>query len=179
MELSGTDGEVQWRYDYDAFGNERSIAGQDSSQDTNPFRYCGEYYDTETGKLYLRARYYDPTIGRFMSEDSIRARHMNLYDPYGNYQDVFLMGGVYSDWMEYIVQDPLSLNLYVYCQNNPIRYIDSSGNMAAEATILATNWWNPAGWVAGGILLVEVVFVVAGTFQVADALADAADSKNA
>ena len=35
----------------------------------NPFRYSGEYFDEETGFYYLRARYYDPTIGRFLTED--------------------------------------------------------------------------------------------------------------
>ena len=55
-------------YDYDAYGNQQTeIAGDD-----NPFRYSGEYYDEETGFIYLRARYYDPTIGRFISEDPIR-----------------------------------------------------------------------------------------------------------
>ena len=55
-------------YDFDAFGNETV------STDTyyNPMRYCGEYYDTETGLIYLRARYYDPSIGRFISEDPIK-----------------------------------------------------------------------------------------------------------
>ncbi|NLB61821.1 MAG: RHS repeat-associated core domain-containing protein [Clostridiales bacterium] len=38
--------------------------------DKNPYRYCGEYLDIETGYIYLRARYYDPSIGRFVSEDS-------------------------------------------------------------------------------------------------------------
>ena len=40
--------------------------------DSNPFRYCGEYADRETGLLYLRNRYYDPSTGRFISEDPIR-----------------------------------------------------------------------------------------------------------
>ena len=35
----------------------------------NPFRYCGEYYDEETGLIYLRNRYYDSSIGRFITED--------------------------------------------------------------------------------------------------------------
>ena len=35
----------------------------------NPFRYSGEYFDEETGFYYLRARYYDPSIGRFLTED--------------------------------------------------------------------------------------------------------------
>ncbi|WP_145997725.1 RHS repeat-associated core domain-containing protein [Marasmitruncus massiliensis] len=46
---------------YDAFGNEQNPEKLDS----NPFRYCGEYFDRETGELYLRARYYNPEIGRF------------------------------------------------------------------------------------------------------------------
>ncbi|MBE6564591.1 MAG: hypothetical protein E7655_04910 [Ruminococcaceae bacterium] len=37
---------------------------------SNPFRYCGEYYDTETGTYYLRMRYYDPSIGRFLAADT-------------------------------------------------------------------------------------------------------------
>ena len=53
------------RYIYDAYGN----AISDNGEDDNPYRYCGENYDEETGLYYLRARYYDPSIGRFMSED--------------------------------------------------------------------------------------------------------------
>jgi len=51
-------------YDYDAFGNQRA-----GNSGANPFRYCGEYFDSESGYIYLRARYYDPSIGRFVSED--------------------------------------------------------------------------------------------------------------
>ena len=53
-------------YDYDAFGVEK---GPDPL-DENPFRYCGEYFDRETETYYLRARYYDPTIGRFTQQDT-------------------------------------------------------------------------------------------------------------
>jgi len=41
--------------------------------DINPFRFCGEYFDTETGTVYLRARMYNPLTGRFTSEDPIRS----------------------------------------------------------------------------------------------------------
>ena len=53
------------RYAYDAFGNilENGVTV------SNPFRYNGEYYDEETGMIYLRARYYDSSIGRFITED--------------------------------------------------------------------------------------------------------------
>ena len=88
-------------YDYDAFGNEVSP----SASDTNPFRYAGQYFDSETGTYYLRARYYDPGIGRFTQQD----------------------GWVFAD-----PSDPLSLNLYTYCYNNPIRYIDLSGESPTD-----------------------------------------------
>ncbi|MCL1827961.1 MAG: hypothetical protein FWG32_00535 [Oscillospiraceae bacterium] len=44
-----------------------------SSNDKNPFRYCGEYFDVETENTYLRARYYDAKIARFMQEDTAGA----------------------------------------------------------------------------------------------------------
>jgi RHS repeat-associated protein len=69
-------------------------------EDDNPFRYCGEYWDKETGTIYLRARYYNPVIGRFITEDSY--------------------------WGE--ASDPLSLNLYTYCHNDPINLFDPSGH---------------------------------------------------
>lgn len=58
---------------YDAYGNQtkRLLVG-------NPFRYCGEYTDEESGLVYLRARYYDPSIGRFISEDPVKDG-MNWY----------------------------------------------------------------------------------------------------
>ena len=53
-------------YSYDAYGNQ---TGTPNDGDTNPFRYCGEYYDAESGFIYLRNRYYDPSTGRFITED--------------------------------------------------------------------------------------------------------------
>jgi len=56
-------------YEYDAYGNEKNPDDTDS----NHLRYCGEYYDAETGTYYLRARYYNPRLGRFASEDPARS----------------------------------------------------------------------------------------------------------
>lgn len=39
---------------------------------SNPYKYSGELYDEKTGFYYLRARYYDPTVGRFISEDAYK-----------------------------------------------------------------------------------------------------------
>ena len=58
-------GAVVKNYRYNAFGEEIGI----DENDENPFRYCGEYYDAETGTIYLRARYYNPANGRFTTLD--------------------------------------------------------------------------------------------------------------
>ncbi len=67
---------------------------------SNSIRYTGEFYDEETGLYYLRARYYAPNLSRFTTEDSY--------------------------WGE--DDNPLSLNLYTYCMNDPIQYVDPSGH---------------------------------------------------
>ncbi len=56
-------------YYYSPFGE---IWQGERESDTNPFRYAGEYLDKETGDIYLRARYYSPSIGRFISVDPIK-----------------------------------------------------------------------------------------------------------
>ena len=63
-------------------------------------KYAGEYYDEESGLYYLRARYYDPSIGRFISMDSYEGD----------------------------ITNPLSLNLYTYVENDPLSYVDPSGH---------------------------------------------------
>ena len=68
IQLLKFDGSIYTTYDYDAYGNEY----ERDNNDGNYFRYCGEYYDTETGFIYLRARYYDPMVGRFTSVDPIK-----------------------------------------------------------------------------------------------------------
>ena len=51
-------------YTYDSWGNVLSESGPLAQ--TNPFRYRGYYYDTESEFYYLQSRYYDPSIGRFI-----------------------------------------------------------------------------------------------------------------
>ena len=81
--ISGT--ERAATYDYDAFGN----AIVEEGEINNPIRYSGEYLDEETGLIYLRARYYDPSVGRFISEDPIRDG-MNWYAYCGNSPIMFV-----------------------------------------------------------------------------------------
>ncbi|MDO4299811.1 MAG: RHS repeat-associated core domain-containing protein [Clostridia bacterium] len=66
--MTDKSGNLEKTYSYDAFGNELNP----DSSDTNPFRYCGEYYDDELESIYLRARNYNPSTGRFTTEDPIK-----------------------------------------------------------------------------------------------------------
>ncbi len=101
VRIIGADRITVTTYDYDAFGNDRNAL----ETDTNPFRYCGEYFDTATQTYFLRARWYDPATGRFTQQDS---------------------------WAYYNPNDPLSLNLYVYCYGNPVGYVDYLGRSPWE-----------------------------------------------
>ncbi len=96
VQLTDENGVVTKTYEYDSFGNEVKPDGKDD----NPFRYCGEYYDKETEEVYLRARYYQPSVGRFLTRDTYTGE---------------------SD-------DPLSLHLYTYCENDGVNAVDLSGH---------------------------------------------------
>ena len=115
-------------YFYDAFGNEENP--EDS--DTNPFRYCGEYFDNETCIYYLRARYYDPAIGRFTQQDTHWSPANMIYgdNPRKIYERQDALGlstCTYAPEISAIMQ---SGNLYVYCVGNPLTYCDPSGFVA-------------------------------------------------
>ncbi|MCM1161126.1 MAG: DUF6531 domain-containing protein, partial [Roseburia sp.] len=62
-------------YEYDAFGNATVVR----ETVKNRFRYDGEQYDAVMGQYYLRARYYNPVIGRFTQEDTYYGDGLNLY----------------------------------------------------------------------------------------------------
>ena len=70
----------------------------------NPFRYSGELQ-------YLRARWYDPSVGRFLNEDTFEGE----------------------------LDNPLTLNLYTYVTNNPLKYIDPSGRNRSEIEYMLKN----------------------------------------
>ena len=66
VNLTDNSGVVVKAYGYSPYGVQLQTP---DSMDLNPYRFCGEYYDAETGYTYLRARYFDPNIGRFINED--------------------------------------------------------------------------------------------------------------
>jgi RHS repeat-associated protein len=91
--LSNSAGALANTYTYDSFGKLTASTGSL----TNPFRYTARDFDTETNLNYYRTRYYDPQIGRFLSEDSAGfGESVNFY-PYVNnnpltYKDPFGQG---------------------------------------------------------------------------------------
>ena len=116
--LTDDDGAITKTYEYDAFGNEENPV----ATDTNPFRYAGEYYDKETGTYYLRARYYDPVIGRFTQEDP----HWNQSNMLYGDDPLKLNNYTYAPSLAAIIQ---SGNLYVYAMSNPVKYADENGEI--------------------------------------------------
>ena len=106
VQLLDESGNVTKTYEYDSFGNEV----KPEKKDENPYRYCGEYYDKETEEVYLRARYYQPSVGRFITRDTYTGE---------------------SD-------EPLSLHLYTYCANDGVNYVDCDGNARSTPHSLPT-----------------------------------------
>ncbi|WP_277408719.1 RHS repeat-associated core domain-containing protein [Lacrimispora xylanisolvens] len=88
--VTGNGQEIHNSYEYDAFG----VVARKNETVPNQLLYTGQQYDQESGQYYLRARFYNPVIGRFQQEDVYRGD---------------------------------GLNLYAYCENNPVVYYDPSG----------------------------------------------------
>ncbi len=100
-------------YTYDAWGELLSVSGTLACTvgEANHLRYRGYYYDTESGMYYLQSRYYDPELGRFISKD----------DP------------IYHEGETDTID-----NLYNYCRNNPVKFVDPSGHKTIECSITKT-----------------------------------------
>lgn len=100
VEVRSATGAVQNSYKYDIWGKTL----QATETVPNPVR-LGELWDSSAALQYLRARWYDPSLGRFISEDTYEGELSN----------------------------PLSQNLYTYVHNNPLIYIDPTGNYCVSA----------------------------------------------
>jgi len=85
VQLTDGSGGITRHYEFDAFGAETDP----DPDDTNPFRYCGEYFDNETKTYYLRARYFSPRLGRFTTEDP--SRDGGNWYVYGNNNPIFFI----------------------------------------------------------------------------------------
>ena len=105
--LVDANGAAVVNYRYDSWGRLLGITGSlaETLGKDNPYRFKGYYYDEETGMYYLKSRYYQPEICRFISAD-----------------DISIM-----------LDNPMSLwdkNLYVYGDNDPVNKKDDDGEIA-------------------------------------------------
>ena len=128
-------GVLKAKYLYDAWGN-CTISSETPSYDVanaNPIRYRGYYYDDDTGLYYCNARYYSPKWRRFISPDDTA---------YLNHENVN------------------GLNLYCYCNNDPVNYADPSGHSIIASILIGLAVSAVVGWglsiafdeqIAGGI----------------------------
>jgi RHS repeat-associated protein len=94
-QLTSASGAVTDTYEYDAFGNKFTVSGTTP----NNYLYRGEQYDPDLGLYYLRARYYNPATGRFMSRDPLDG----------------------LPW------DPKTMHKYLYVGSDPVNYVDPRG----------------------------------------------------
>jgi RHS repeat-associated protein len=82
QELTDSQGNMAWTAQYKAWGQVTEQRSEWARQHgvTNPIRFQGQYHDHETGLHYNRYRYYDPRVGRFISQDPIGfAGGINIY----------------------------------------------------------------------------------------------------
>ncbi len=89
-------------YTYNAWGEILSSSGDMAG--TNPLRYRGYYYDSETGFYYLQSRYYDPVTHRFINADSYASTGQGI----------------------------VGTNMFAYCGNNPVVRYDVGGSSWEE-----------------------------------------------
>ncbi|HPS55664.1 MAG TPA: RHS repeat-associated core domain-containing protein, partial [Sedimentisphaerales bacterium] len=96
-QIINTAGNVVNRYTYNPYGE--TFATEQTETVGNSFKFTGQWFDAEIDQYYLRARMYDPHLGRFTTRDPVR-------------------GGF---------KEPMSLHAYLYCLNDPMNKIDLSG----------------------------------------------------
>jgi RHS repeat-associated protein len=122
--LTDAAGVVTDTYDYDAFGNIVARTGTTP----NDYLYAGEQYDADAGFYYLRARYMNPSVGRFVSMDTFEGD----------------------------VAEPASLHKYTYAENNPVNLVDRSGHFATVeplTTVSIQNALSTAFWVTWALYM--------------------------
>ena len=100
-----------------------------SATPENPFLYCGEFFDNETGLIYLRVRYYSPDIQRFISEDPIKDG-INWYAYCANNPIMFVdsMGLEYESTAQQILE---SVKLSEYDEALYQKALEQDGEEAA------------------------------------------------
>jgi RHS repeat-associated protein len=164
--LSSTTGTIgNNTYTYDSYGNTTT-----SATVVNPYRYTGREFDTETGLYYYRARYYDQSVGRFLSEDpSGLGGGINFYsytgDSPANRKDALgLDYTTYQSVIAPVVYVNASITIYGPGANDALasqwqQYITNAWNknpgfgkckvhfnVQVVADPSATHWWNASSY---------------------------------
>jgi RHS repeat-associated protein len=137
--LSSSTASLSTSYTYDTFGNLVSSTGSF----VNPYLYTGRDLDSDTGLRYYRNRYYDSSVGRFLSEDALRyfGGGSNFYtyvangptnfrDPSGLKLDPQVgplpQGGIdYADYLSalaYIQRDPVGNQIVALLEASSVTY---------------------------------------------------------
>ncbi|MCP4109051.1 MAG: hypothetical protein GY749_26575, partial [Desulfobacteraceae bacterium] len=124
-QLSDDTGTVINSYVYDSFG----ILLDKSVSVTNNYLYTGEQYDPNVGFYYLRARFFNPSNGRFITADPYKGR----------------------------IYEPLTLHKYLYCANNPVNGIDPSGEMTLIEKLTTTKLGKIVMTLVGGLIPSAIV----------------------
>ena len=151
--INTASGEVVQRMDYDEFGN--VIA--DTNPGFQPSGFAGGLYDSDTGLVRMGARYYDPAVGRFTSEDPIRFRGginfylyvgnspLNYVDPFGLRITVKGSQVDYEAAISYLSRDPgmaaIVHDLDASSTNYNVKFNDSNDDTFDPAT--NTINWDP------------------------------------
>ena len=126
VQIVDTSGAVKNTYDYDVWGN--FLKKEETIE--NHFTYFGQTYDETTGLYYLRARYYDPTTGRFTQQDTAEDGY-NWYI-YGNNNPILygdINGEVAIAAAEAFLNSPIGQQMYHYL-----------ANLASQAGVSITNY---------------------------------------
>ena len=121
-EIYDSTGALAASYSYDAWGKVVSVKDASGAAITssthianvNPIRYRGYYYDSETGMYYLKSRYYDPQVKRFLNADGYAATGQSI----------------------------LGNNMFAYCDNNHVNRADSTGHFWKQLKAKVKNAWN-------------------------------------
>jgi len=119
--LMNSSGVATDTYDYDAFGN---IVGSTGTT-PNVYRYQGEALDAETGLYYLRARYYDPTVGGFLNVDQMTDEGEHPYE----YTDADPVNGHDPTGEQDVIEYSLLMWLYTAHVPPPHGYMSCQGGI--------------------------------------------------
>ena len=159
-EIVDKNGNSVVKYAYNEWGKLLSVTGSMATAvgRINPIRYRGYYYDGETGYYYLQSRYYNPDICRFINADE--PSYVTISAEKTNY------------------------NLFAYCANDPVNYIDPTGEVSIGAIVggiigfgigalimpIFANYLNLRGWrrslfIAGGTAVVTALGSLLGYYS--------------